>query len=453
MVDIKIPDEAQYIIDTLDANGYEAYVVGGCVRDAVLGEEPKDWDICTPALPEQTIKCFEGQHIIETGLKHGTVTIMINRKPFEITTYRIDGIYSDNRHPDSVGFVNDLKEDLSRRDFTINAMAYNPRKGFVDFFDGISDIKNHTVRCVGNADKRFQEDALRIMRALRFSSVLGFDIVDETSSAIFRNKERLQNIAVERISSEINKLIVGQNVGALLLYYTPVIRTILPEISDMIGFEQNNSHHYLDVWRHTIESVANAPVDKILRLTMLFHDIAKPKCYTVHDSVGHFYGHPQLSSDMTSGILLRLKYDNNTIETVTQLILYHDTDIQPRKKHIRRWLNRIGEERLCQLIEVKKADAMAQSEKYRQEKISVLNKIFPILEEITEQRLCFSLRDLAVTGRDLIAIGMPKGIEVGKALNRLLEMVIDELVENDKDQLITMAKKLFQSCFIDDTQK
>jgi len=442
MVNIKIPDEVQYIIDTLDANGYEAYLVGGCVRDAVLGEEPKDWDICTPALPEQTIKCFEGQHIIETGLKHGTVTIMINRKPFEITTYRIDGIYSNNRHLDSVEFINDLKEDLSRRDFTINAMAYNPSKGFIDFFDGISDIRNHTVRCVGDADKRFQEDALRIMRALRFSSVLGFDIEDETSAAIFRNKELLKNIALERISSELNKLIVGQNAGYLLSRYTAVIQTIIPEISDMIGFEQNNSYHYLDVWRHTIESVANAPVDKVLRLTMLFHDIAKPKCYSVEDSVGHFYGHPQVSSDMTKEILWRLKYDNDTIETVTQLILYHDTDIQPRKKHIRRWLNRIGEERFRQLIEVKRADAMAQSGRYRQEKNNVFDEIIPVIDEIVAQQLCFSLRDLDVNGRDLIAIGVPEGVEVGKIINRLLEMVIDELVENDKDKLIAIAKNL-----------
>ena len=441
-ITIKVPEEVQYIIGTLEENGYEAFIVGGCVRDAVLGKEPEDWDICTSALPEQTIKCFKEQHIIETGLKHGTVTIVVEHKPFEITTYRIDGSYSDNRHPDSVEFVNDLKEDLSRRDFTINAMAYNPDRGVVDFFDSISDIKDHVIRCVGDADKRFQEDALRIMRALRFAAVLGFDIEEKTSAAIFRNKELLKNIAAERISSEINKLIVGQNIGDLLLNYTSVIKTIIPEISEMIGFEQNNPYHYLDVWRHTIESVVNAPADKVLRLTMLFHDIAKPKCYTVNDSVGHFYGHPQVSADMTKQILKRLKYDKDTVKTVTQLIFYHDTDIQPKRKHIRRWLNRIGEERFRRLIEVMKADVMAQSERSRMEKISELEKVIPVLDEIIKQQLCFSLRDLDVNGRDLIAAGVTEGAEIGKTLNRLLEMVIDELLENEKDKLIAAAKEL-----------
>ena len=441
-ITIKVPEEVQNIIGTLEENGYEAFIVGGCVRDAVLGKEPEDWDICTSALPEQTNKCFKEQHIIETGLKHGTVTIVVDHKPFEITTYRIDGSYSDNRHPDSVEFVNDLKEDLSRRDFTINAMAYNPDRGVVDFFDSISDIKDHIIRCVGDADKRFQEDALRIMRALRFAAVLGFDMEEKTSAAIFRNKELLKNIAAERISSEINKLIVGQNIGDLLLNYTSVIKVIIPEISEMIGFEQNNPYHYLDVWRHTIESVVNAPADKVLRLTMLFHDIAKPKCYTVNDSVGHFYGHPQVSADMTKQILKRLKYDKDTVKTVTQLIFYHDTDIQPKRKHIRRWLNRIGEERFRRLIEVMKADAMAQSERSRMEKINELEKVVPVLDEIIKQQLCFSLRDLDVNGRDLIAAGVTEGAEIGKTLNRLLEMVIDELLENEKDKLIAAAKEL-----------
>ena len=441
---IKVPEEAQYIIDLLEKNGYEAYIVGGCVRDAVLGKEPKDWDICTPALPKQMMKCFKGQHIIETGLKHGTITVIINHKPFEITTYRINSTYSDNSYPDKFKCLNDLKEDLSRRDFTINAMAYSPKKGFVDFFNGISDIKDHIVRCVGDADKRFQEDALRIMRALRFAAVLGFDIEDETSAAIFRNRELLKNIAAERIASEINKLIIGHNVADLLFCYTHVIEIIIPEIRDMIGFEQNSLYHHLNVWEHTIASVSHTPADKVLRLTMLFHDIAKPKCYSEDNSVGHFYGHPQVSSNMAKEILLRLKYDNDTIETVTQLILYHDTDIQPSRKHIKRWLKRIGEKRFRLLLEVKKADAMAQSERYLQEKMNTFDKIFPVLDEILEQQQCFSLRDLKVNGRDLIAIGVPEGIEVGKMLDRLLTMVIDELAENSRDKLIAVVKNLIR---------
>ena len=440
-MDIKIPDEVQYMIDILEKNGYEAYAVGGCVRDAILGAEPKDWDICTPALPEQIMGFFEGQRIIETGLSHGTITLVLNNKPFEITTYRRDGVYSDNRRPDTVEFVNDLKEDLSRRDFTINAMAYSPKKGVVDFFGGIQDIENQTVRCVGDADKRFQEDALRIMRALRFASVLDFTIEGHTSAAIYRNKHLLQNIAVERIANELNKLIVGDNAGNILLNYTCVIGAVIPEIKEMVGFEQKSPYHHLDVWNHTAASVTKAPADVPLRLTMLLHDIAKPGCYSEADGIGHFYGHSKVSSDMAKEILLRLRYDNSTIETVTELILYHDANIHPERKHIKRWLNRIGEERFRQLIEIKRADAMAKSEKYRQAKMEVLNDILTVLDEIIEQNQCFSLKDLAVNGRDLIAAGVPEGVTIGRILNRLMDMVIDEQVENNKEKLLETAKK------------
>jgi len=441
-VNINIPSEVQFIIDTLEKSGYEAYAVGGCVRDAVLHNDPKDWDICTPALPEQIMRCFEGYHIIETGLKHGTITLLIDNKPYEITTYRIDGIYSDNRHPDKVEFVSKLKEDLSRRDFTINAMAFNPSKGFVDYFGGVLDINNRIIRCVGDADKRFQEDALRIMRALRFASVLGFSLDAETSNAINRNAKLLKNIAVERISVELNKLINGLDADKILLSYTLVIEEIIPEIKAMIGFEQNNPYHHLDVWRHTVESIINTPAETALRLTMLFHDIAKPVSYTEEDSIGHFYGHPQISSDMAKQILSRLKYDNQTIETVTQLILYHDTDIQPRRKHIKRWLNRIGEDRFRQLLIIKRADAMAQSEKHRQKRIDTLDAIVPILNEIIENHQCFSLKDLAINGKDLIAIGVPEGAMIGNVLNQLLDLVINELIENEKVQLIKVAQEI-----------
>ena len=440
---ISIPDEVQIIIDTLENAGYEAYAVGGCVRDAVLGHEPEDWDICTPALPKQVMQCFPGYHIIETGLKHGTITLFICNKPYEITTYRIDGIYSDNRHPDRVEFVNDLKEDLSRRDFTVNAMAYNPNKGFVDFFGGISDINNRTIRCVGDADKRFQEDALRIMRALRFASVLGFSIETETSYAIKRNKKLLMNIAVERISAELSKLLSGVNVDEVLLSYASVIEEVIPEIRDMIGFEQNTPYHYLDVWMHTVESIKNAPDDTALRLTMLLHDIAKPESYSEVDSIGHFYGHPQTSSDMAKEILSRLKYDNKTIEAVAQLILYHDTDVQPRRKHIKRWLSRIGEERFRQLLAVKRADAMAQSEKYRQEKLDTLDEILRVFKEIIEQQQCFSLKDLGISGRDLIALGVTEGVMVGKILNQLLDLIINESIENEREQLLNSAREMY----------
>jgi len=443
-VNIKIPDEVRYIIDTLENNGHDAYAVGGCVRDSLLGKDPKDWDICTPALAAQSMKYFAGHHIIETGLKHGTITLRLNQQSFEITTYRIDGVYSDNRHPDKVEFANDLKEDLSRRDFAINAMAYNPKCGVVDLFGGAKDLDYGIIKCVGDANKRFQEDALRIMRALRFASVLGFSISGDTSSAMLANKKLLKNIAVERIAVELNKLIVGNGVRSTLLKYISVITEIIPEIEPAIGFDQNNPHHCYDVLNHILFSVENSLDDVRIRLTMLFHDIAKPECYTEAEGTGHFYEHPQASSDTAKKILSRLKYDNETIETVAQLILYHDADIQPNRKHIRRWLNRIGEKRLRQLIEVKRADAMAQSPSVRRIKTDKLTGILILVDEIIKQRQCFSLRDMAVSGRDLMALGIREGVDVGIMLDRLMNMVIDEQVENSKMKLLEAAKAIWQ---------
>ena len=443
-MNIKIPEEVQYILNTLEKNGYEAYAVGGCVRDSLLGKEPKDWDICTPALPGQIMKYFAGHTIIETGVRHGTITLRLNHQSFEITTYRIDGIYTDNRHPDKVEFANDLKEDLSRRDFTINAMAYNPKSGVVDFFGSSEDLNYGIIKCVGDAGKRFKEDALRIMRALRLASVLGFSISNDTSKAMFDNAKLLNNIAVERITTELNKLIVGNSARSALLKYIIIITEIIPEIAPTIGFEQNNPYHCHDVLNHILFSVENALPDVPIRLAMLFHDIAKPECYTEEDGVGHSYGHQQASSDTAKKILLRLKYDNETIETVTQLILYHSADIQPQRKHIRRWLNKIGEKRLRQLIEVKRADAMAQAPHVRRIKIDELTDILILTDEIVKQQQCFSLKDLAINGSDLMVLGMARGVGIGAVLNQLVNMVIDEQIENDKIILLETAKKLWK---------
>jgi tRNA nucleotidyltransferase (CCA-adding enzyme) len=324
-------------------------------------------------------------------------------------------------------------------------MAYSPSRGLVDFFGGISDINSQTLRCVGDPDKRFREDALRIIRALRFASVLGFSIENETSTAIFRNGKLLGNIAAQRIASELNKMIAGVHAKEVLLSYTPIIKELIPEVAGIIGFEQVTPHHHPDVWGHTVESVVSVPADIALRLTMLLHDIAKPNCYTEMDSVGHFHGHPQTGSDMAKKILSRLKYDNNTIETVTQLVLYHDADIQPERKHIKRWLNRIGEERLRQLLVIKRADVLARAEKYHKEKIAALDEVELVLNEVMKQQQCFSLKDMAVTGRDLMAVGVPEGIMVGSILNQLLELVIDEEAENEKAHLIKIASELFSA--------
>ena len=437
---IKLPDEARHIIETLENHGFEAYAVGGCIRDSLLGKTPQDWDICTSALAAQTMLCFSAHHIIKTGLQHGTVTLMLNHKPFEITTYRVDRKYTEHSRPGKIKFVNVLKRDLACRDFTINAMAYNPKTGLVDYYGGQTDLTERKIKCVGNVGKRLREDALRIMRALRFASADGFSIDDDTAKAMFENKALLHNVAAERIATELNKLIIGDRVCEVLSVHRPVLIEIIPEFGCAVGFKQNNPYHCYDVLTHTLVSIDAAPKDLIIRLTMLFHDIAKPKCYTeANDGIGHFYGHQQESADISNAILRRLKYDNDTIRAVSQLVLYHDADIEPRRKHIKRWLNKIGELRLQQLLEVNRADIMAQSSQYRQARLERLDAVLPIVEEIIEQQQCFSLKDLAVNGRDLNNAGVPQGPEIGSILKRLLDMVIDEEIPNDKAMLLEIA--------------
>ena len=439
---MKIPEDVEYIIETLETHGHEAYAVGGCVRDIVMGKTPKDWDICTSALPGQTAAAFESKRIFETGLKHGTITLRLNGRNYEITTFRTDGPYLDNRRPDRVEFVRNLEQDLARRDFTVNALALHPQTGITDCFGGIEDIESKTIRCVGDPVKRFEEDALRIMRALRFASVLGFQIEPETATAIAGNRQLLKNISAERIAAELNLLLTGAYAGTVLTEYSTVLAVIIPEILPMIGFEQNTPYHNLDVWGHTVKSVTHAPEDIILRLTMLLHDIGKPNCYTYSGGKGHFHGHQAVSEEMSRKILLSLKYDNSTIGTVTTLVKHHDAEITLTHKSLRRWLNLIGEENLRRLIQVKKADIMAQADLIapnvprRHERLEKLAKASELIDEIFLQQQCFSLKDLAVDGRDLIAAGIPEGAEIGKTLSTLLDMVIDGELENKREILL-----------------
>ena len=440
-MNINIPDDVNCIINKLEEHGYEAYAVGGCVRDILMGRSPKDWDVCTSALPEQMTEVFKGKRIIETGLKHGTITLMIDKNPYEITTYRVDGKYSDNRRPDNVKFVNVLKRDLARRDFTINAMAFNPKTGLVDYYNGQQDLINKKIKCVGNPDKRFREDALRIMRAIRFASELEFTIETDTLESIYNNQPLLRNIAAERTAIEINKLLLGNKPGTTMFQYYRVLGEIIPEILPMVGFEQNTPYHCYDVFTHSLQSVDNSPTDIKIRLTMLFHDIGKPHCYTEDENgVGHFYGHPAISVKLAEKILKRLKYDNDTIQTVSELILYHDADIRASHKNIRKWLNRIGEERYRQLLQVKTADCMAQTYDLREKRRTDIENIIFELDEVIAQQQCFSLKNLAVNGRDLVSSGIPEGVIIGKILNKLLDLVINEEVENNKDQLIDKIK-------------
>lgn len=443
---IKILDAAQTAINILENAGFEAYIVGGCVRDSVLGNTPKDWDITTNALPDEMLEVFNEYRVIETGIKHGTVTVIINKFPLEITTYRIDGTYSDNRRPDSVSFTSEIKNDLCRRDFTINSMAYNSRNGFVDYFSGENDIKNKIIRCVGNPDTRFNEDALRILRALRFASVLSFDIEERTKESIFLNKHLLKNIAKERISVEFNKILMGNSAKRVLSDYNEIIKVFIPEIKEMIGFNQNNKHHHLDVWQHTLEAINNSEFDINIRLTMFFHDIAKPLTYTEDlNGVGHFYGHPKLSCEIAKNILKRLKYDNNTIETVYLLISYHDYRVKPEKKSIKRLLGKIGEINFKKLLCVQKADILGQNPILISEKLENIKKVEDLFNKIIEDNMCFSIKDLEVNGNDLMDMGIPKGKIIGEILNKLLEMVIDEKICNNNKILKTEALNLFKS--------
>ena len=436
-VQSNIPAGTHKILQTLNAAGHEAYLVGGCVRDFIRGVTPHDWDICTSALPEQVETCFPGHHIIETGLKHGTVTIVDSGEPYEVTTYRTDGVYSDGRRPDKVQFVSNLTEDLSRRDFTINAIAMDAAGGLQDPFSGVADIASGIVKCVGDPDKRFKEDGLRVMRALRFASVFGFSIEEQTAISIHKNRNMLACVAAERINVELCKLLVGNGAGDILCKYVDVLCEFWPELGAMVGMEQHNPWHCYDVWNHTVAAVGNAPNNVVLRLAMLLHDVGKPKCFSLDDNgIGHFYGHPAISAELATDMLRRLKFDNDTSKQVVELVANHDAELMPRGKTIRRWLNKLGEERFKQLLEVKRADCMGQSQELVQERLKQLDEIKSKSDEIIAQGQCFSLRDLAVDGGDVVAAGVKPGPDVGVALNTLMDRVIDGDIPNEREVLL-----------------
>ncbi len=436
-----LPDEVRSALDIIHKNGFEGYIVGGCVRDSLMGISPKDYDITTSALPEQTKQIFHEYRVLETGIKHGTVTVLINNYPLEITTYRIDAEYKDNRHPEFVTFTTKLEEDTARRDFTMNSIAYNDENGIVDFHGGENDINNKIIRCVGDPDKRFNEDALRIMRAIRFSSVLGFQIENHTKEAIFKNKELLRNISAERIASELIKTLCGNNVFNVLIEYIDVLGEVIPELLPMKGFEQNNIHHIYDVWEHTAKAVESIEPSPILRLSALFHDIGKPDSYIEKKGMGHFYGHANVSCEITKNILDRLKLDNYTKDTVTQIVKLHDFPIKDDRFAIKKFLNRYSPELFFMLLKMKRADDLAKNPIVF-ERLPTFDKIEQIGTEIIEEQACFSLKDLAVNGNDLIAEGFFPGKELGIILNQLLEEVIAEHLPNEKQQLLDYAKSI-----------
>lgn len=439
---ISLPKDVEYIINTLQRAGYEAYAVGGCVRDTILNREPDDWDITTSAKPMEIKKLFPVT--IDTGIQHGTVTVLRNHVGYEVTTYRIDGEYADNRHPKEVIFTASLKEDLLRRDFTINAMAYNHEDGIIDEYGGLNDISDGIIRCVGNPYDRFSEDALRIMRAVRFSAQLGYRIEEETSKAIVKLAPNLSTISAERINTELTKLLLSPNPDYLRdACRLGITRVVLPEFDKCMECEQVNPHHCYSVGEHTLHSLRFVPNDRVLRYTMLFHDFGKPDTRSVgEDGRMHFYGHPLVSERMASDIMHRLKFDNDTLHAVKLLCRNHDLEIIEDKKHVRRAMNKLGSDNFSKLLMVKRADCMAQSDYKREEKLASLDKLESIYNEIVSAKECVCMKDLAVCGRDLIDLGVKPGPEMGAILGKLLSKVIDEPSLNDREVLLDMVKKL-----------
>ncbi len=440
---IAVPEKGQYIIKTLQKAGFEAYAVGGCVRDSILGREPQDWDITTSARPQQVKALFP--RTIDTGLQHGTVTVMLRGEGFEVTTYRIDGSYEDSRHPSQVSFTADLREDLRRRDLTINAMAYNDTAGLVDLFGGLADLKARMVRCVGDPGERFREDALRILRAIRFSAQLGYTIEKDTAAAIAKLAPTLSRISAERIQTELTKLMLSPNPDYLRTAYdTGVTKVFFPEFDRAMETPQNHPHHCHGVGEHILHALGCVEADKVLRLAVLLHDIGKPAVLTT-DSEGrsHFHGHAAVSGKMAENILRRLRYDNETILKVCRLVQYHDfgNGMDMDIRMARRAIHRIGEDAFPALFAVKKADILAQSDYLRQEKLANLENWQNLYEEILAEHQCVSLKTLAVSGKDLIDAGWRPGRELGETLNRLLELVLEDPAGNTKERLLAAAKE------------
>lgn len=437
---IELSEEIITILTAIEEKGFEAFLVGGFVRDIIMGKKPNDADMATNATPAEMHEIFENFRTIDTGLKHGTITVIINHKPFEITTYRTEKGYSDCRHPDEVAFAEKITDDLSRRDFTVNSIAYNPKVGFVDPFGGQDDIERKLLRCVGEPEKRFSEDSLRILRALRFSSVLSFEIEEETEKAMFKCKDLLKFISHERVFAELSKLLCGKNVREVLSKYSDIIAVVLPEIEEMKGFEQHNFHHVYDVLNHTAVVCENAPPILHLRLSALFHDCGKPDCFSLDSNgVGHFYSHASISAAKAERALLRLRCDNKTREKVTKLVKLHDAPIEESESAVKRKLSKIGDDMFFDLIKLKRADTMGLAPEFHS-RMMHFDSLEAIANEIISQKSCFSLKDLKVNGNDLASLGF-KGREIGQMLSALLEAVIDKKVVNEKEALLDFAQK------------
>lgn len=440
---IELPRKVVLIIKNLQRHGYDTYAVGGCVRDSILNRKPEDWDITTSAKPEQVKRIF--RRTVDTGIEHGTVTVLIGKDGFEVTTYRVDGLYEDGRHPKEVTFTSRLEEDLKRRDFTINAMAYNDDERLVDAFGGMRDLNYHLIRCVGDPKERFSEDALRILRAVRFSAQLAFPIEPETAEAIKSLAPNLEKISAERIQAELVKLLVSDHPERIQdACELGITKVVLPEWDDMVGVKQNTPHHKYDVAAHTVHALQNVKNDKVLRLTMLFHDMGKPVMKTTDENGrDHFKGHAIASEQIAKTVMKRLKFDNDTIRKVTKLVAYHDYRMEPTGANVRRAMHEIGVELFPYYLAVRLADTKAQSSYERRGKLENIIQIRELYRNALRNKECVTLKDLAVTGTDLINLGIAPGKELGTLLNELLDMVIEDPAWNQKGKLCDYVKERF----------
>lgn len=436
---INIPKDVETVIDILTKNGNKAYIVGGCVRDSIMGREPNDWDVTTDASPDIIKNLFSSFRTVDTGIEHGTVLIVSGRTPVETTTFRIDGAYKDNRHPETVTFTTDIEADLARRDFTINAMAYNHKEGIIDPFGGINDIENKIIRCVGDPDKRFNEDGLRIMRAIRFASVLGFQIEENTATSIIKNENLLSGIASERINSELMKLLCGDNVFDILTKFRSVIGVFIPELKLEFDFRQHGKKHAYDVWMHTVHTVNNIEPNPVLRLTMLLHDTGKIATHMLDENGNStFKNHAAVGGVIAENILRRLKFSKDYINTVSYLVSVHDKEVPETRIQVKEYIRELGEKNFIRLMKIRRADKSALSKEYRDisEKLIFAYSTF---DDVMNNDEPYCLKQLAVNGKDLKK--RVPDTEIGDTLNYLLETVIKYPEKNNKKELLELVKR------------
>ena len=439
-----MPKNVDTAINLLQSAGFEAYAVGGCVRDSLLGKTPNDWDITTSAKPEDMKSVFAEFHCIDTGIKHGTVTVVIDGEPLEITTFRLDGEYEDNRHPKSVTFTSNLGADLGRRDFTVNAMAYSKMTGTVDLFGGQNDLKNGIIRCVGDPDRRFNEDALRILRALRFASALDFEIEEKTAQSLLKNRALLGNISEERIAKELLKLVCGKGAKRILTDFAPVLFEILPELQPMYKNSHDNPHHCYDIYEHTLIAVESIDPEPTLRFAMLLHDCGKPAVKKFDENgVAHFYGHQRISAEISAQILARLKVSNKFRDEILFLVSNHDRwELYENTEKIPRYLSKFGLDGVLNLLKVMRADVLAQSPEYRYRLYQIADAE-ETAKNLAAQKPCLSLSELQINGRTLMDIGIPQGRKLGAVLAQLLDEVIDGVTKNTQEALTTRAREIY----------